>query len=320
MVIAATASGSAARQQSPPRRRRLGIGGRVAPRRTASESREYAIDARTVLFGRSVSARFLRSIGSQSLRLRHSASVRSPRLVPASKSRLEATSAHFGKRAASLSPLFADTCGSARATGRMLPARKPRLSSWVPLWCSPKRATDRRWPAATSSRPQADFSGAAISALRYISAFNQATASGSHTVLITMQYYIVVAAAATTIGRGNPVRFTMPRRYQAAPSGRQLRSTLRQSMPSSSIDSFAADSRTEPSFAAGQRQRPRSRRLANRPMPRSSHQITLTRSPRLPRKTNSAPVVRITGKYGLHLRRQPIEAASRYRPVRTPDK
>jgi hypothetical protein len=73
----------------------------------------------------------------------------------------------------------------------------------------------------------------------------------------------------------------MPRqRPQAATSGRQVRSTDRQSIPSSSIDSCADDSRTVPSFVTGQMNRPRSRRLANRHSPCPSHHSAFTRSPR----------------------------------------
>lgn len=76
---------------------------------------------------------------------------------------------------------------------------------------------------------------------------------------------------------------------------------MRQSMPSSSIESCAAVSETFPSLAWGQTNRPVSRRLENRqapcvrpalgPMAGGSHpdQITLIKSPFLPRNTKRWP-------------------------------
>ena len=50
-------------------------------------------------------------------------------------------------------------------------------------------------------------------------------------------------------------------------SGRHVRRGMRQSIPSSSIESCAGDIDTLPSFATGQTKRPRSRRLENRQAP-----------------------------------------------------
>src|SRR6185503_3695371 len=77
--------------------------------------------------------------------------------------------------------------------------------------------------------------------------------------------------------------------HQTATSGVHVRSTLRQSMPSRSIESCARLSRTTPLSAFGQMNRPRSRRLANRQSPSPSHQRSLTISPRLPRNTKTCP-------------------------------
>ena len=76
--------------------------------------------------------------------------------------------------------------------------------------------------------------------------------------------------------------------YPAA-RGRHVRSGARQSMPSSSIDSCAGDKATLPSLAEGQTNRPFSSRFMNMHAPWPSHQITFTRSPRRPRKTNRCP-------------------------------
>ena len=71
--------------------------------------------------------------------------------------------------------------------------------------------------------------------------------------------------------------------------GRHVRCGMRQSMPSSSIASCADVRQTLPSLAAGQTNRPRSRRLENRQAPWLSHQIILSKSPRRPRNTNRWP-------------------------------
>src|SRR5438128_8234077 len=71
--------------------------------------------------------------------------------------------------------------------------------------------------------------------------------------------------------------------------GSHVRSSRRQSMPSSSIDNCARVSETVPLVACGQTKRPRSSRLANRHNPSPSYQRTLIRSPRRPRNTNTCP-------------------------------
>lgn len=60
-------------------------------------------------------------------------------------------------------------------------------------------------------------------------------------------------------------------------------------MPSSSIESWAGVTLILPSFAAGQTNRPFSRRLLKRHAPCASHQMILSRSPRRPRNTNRWP-------------------------------
>ena len=75
--------------------------------------------------------------------------------------------------------------------------------------------------------------------------------------------------------------------FYTAMLGAAVRTGLRQSMPSSSIDSWARLNETTPLSACGQTKRPRSRRLANSHKPSPSHHSTFTRSPRLPRKTNT---------------------------------
>ncbi len=76
---------------------------------------------------------------------------------------------------------------------------------------------------------------------------------------------------------------------QAACSGRQVRSGMRQSMPSSSIDNCAGLRLTLPPSAWGQMKRPFSRRLLSRHSPWPSHHSSLMMSPRRPRKTNTWP-------------------------------
>ena len=71
--------------------------------------------------------------------------------------------------------------------------------------------------------------------------------------------------------------------------GDQVRSGLRQSMPSSSIDNCARVNATVPSFACGQMKRPRSSRFANKHRPSSSAHKILIVSPRRPRKTKTCP-------------------------------
>ena len=70
-------------------------------------------------------------------------------------------------------------------------------------------------------------------------------------------------------------------------SGVCVRTGRRQSMPSNSIDNCARVSATVPDSAFGQMKRPRSSRFANRHNPSLSHQSSLIRSPRRPRKTNT---------------------------------
>ncbi len=90
--------------------------------------------------------------------------------------------------------------------------------------------------------------------------------------------YIVAPSAA--------IRLSWPShyaaRFQAASSGRQLATGARQSSPSKSIDSCAADSLTEPSRVTGQMKRPRSSRLENRHRPWPSHHSAFIRSPQRP--------------------------------------
>ena len=74
-----------------------------------------------------------------------------------------------------------------------------------------------------------------------------------------------------------------------ASCGVQVRSGLRQSMPSRSIESCARVRQTVPSVACGQMNRPRSRRLANRHRPSPSHHKSFTMSPLRPRKTKTCP-------------------------------
>src|ERR1700683_1689600 len=64
---------------------------------------------------------------------------------------------------------------------------------------------------------------------------------------------------------------------------------LRQSMPSSSIESCAPDSATVPCVACGHTNRPRSSRFEKRHSPSPLHQRILTRSPARPQNTNSCP-------------------------------
>jgi hypothetical protein len=71
--------------------------------------------------------------------------------------------------------------------------------------------------------------------------------------------------------------------------GSHLRCGRRQSIPSSSIDSWAGVSETMPLVACGHTKRPRSSRFANKHNPSASYHKTLIRSPRRPRNTNTYP-------------------------------
>src|SRR6202022_3550520 len=71
--------------------------------------------------------------------------------------------------------------------------------------------------------------------------------------------------------------------------GRAVRVGGRQSMPSSSIDSCAGLRQMAPLSACGQMKRPFSSRFINRHSPSPLHHSTLSKSPRLPRNTNTCP-------------------------------
>ncbi len=102
--------------------------------------------------------------------------------------------------------------------------------------------------------------------------------------------------------------------HQTATSGLHVRSTLRQSMPSRSIDSCARLRCTVPLSAFGQMNRPRSRRLANKHKPSPSHQRSFTMSPRRPRNTNTCPENELAScNTLLHLRTQAVETAAQVR-------
>ena len=74
-----------------------------------------------------------------------------------------------------------------------------------------------------------------------------------------------------------------------AASGRQVRCGIRQSIPSSSIESCAGVTEIVPVFGDGQTKRPRSNRFENRQAPCPSHQMILIKSPWRPRNTNRWP-------------------------------
>jgi hypothetical protein len=78
-------------------------------------------------------------------------------------------------------------------------------------------------------------------------------------------------------------------RAQAANSGTCVRTGMRQSMPSSSIDNCAGVNATLPDVACGQTKRPRSRRFARSISPWPSNHSTLRMSPRRPRNTKTWP-------------------------------
>ncbi len=84
-------------------------------------------------------------------------------------------------------------------------------------------------------------------------------------------------------------------------------------MPSNSIESCARLRETVPLSAFGQMNRPRSSRLAKRQRPSPSNHNSFTISPRRPRKTNTWPENGCLLKYRLHLRAQPLKAATHIR-------
>jgi len=85
--------GTAPSPEPPVDRIPVAVSGRnIAPGRAATKPPEYAVDDGSVPFrGRRPRPRFDASIGSKPLKTRHSASVRSPRPKPASKSSLESS-------------------------------------------------------------------------------------------------------------------------------------------------------------------------------------------------------------------------------------
>jgi hypothetical protein len=69
--------------------------------------------------------------------------------------------------------------------------------------------------------------------------------------------------------------------------GCQVRSIRFQLIPSSNIESCAADKHTLPEVACGHTNLPRSNFFENRHSPSPDHQSSFTRSPRLPLKTKT---------------------------------
>ncbi|KGD57098.1 hypothetical protein DP49_4372 [Burkholderia pseudomallei] len=90
--------------------------------------------------------------------------------------------------------------------------------------------------------------------------------------------------------RGHAGSLRGGRQVYNADVGFVVRTGCRQSIPSSSIDSCAWLRHTTPPSARGHANRPRSRRFISRHMPSPLHHNTLTRSPRLPRNTNTWPL------------------------------
>jgi len=72
-------------------------------------------------------------------------------------------------------------------------------------------------------------------------------------------------------------------------NGLHVRLGIRQSMPPSSMANCAGVTDIFPSAGEGHTKQPFSRRLENRHAPWPSNQITLIKSPRLPRNTNRCP-------------------------------
>ena len=95
---------------------------------------------------------------------------------------------------------------------------------------------------------------------------------------------------------------------QAASSGRCVRTGMRQSMPSSSIDNCAAVSDTLPDVACGQTKRPRSNRLASsiRPLAVEPQQLEDVAAPAT--EDEDVAAERVLGERGLHQCSQAIEA------------
>jgi hypothetical protein len=88
----------------------------------------------------------------------------------------------------------------------------------------------------------------------------------------------------------------LDRQIEQLELGSAVRIGWRQSMPSSNIDSWAWLRHTTPPPARGHTNRPQlgregpDRRFIRRHMPSPLHHSTLTRSPRLPRNTNTWPL------------------------------
>jgi len=97
---------------------------------------------------------------------------------------------------------------------------------------------------------------------------------------------------------------------QTATSGVQVLCGLRQSMPSSNIESCARVRQTVPSVACGQMKRPLSKRFAKRHRPSPSHHKSFTMSPLRPRKTKNVSGERLLLKHRLHLRAQAIQTTT----------
>lgn len=148
---------------------------------------------------------------------------------------------------------------------------------WVPFHRSLSRELDLYLAARRAFAPTQPND-------RFFVSVNRQRLSPS-TAAATMRTLFVKAGLKPSRGRTGPRPYDLRHAFAV----QRLSTGRRQSMPSSSIDNWARVSETVPPSAFGQMKRPRSRRFTNRQSPSPSHQSTLIKSPRRPRKTKTCP-------------------------------
>src|SRR5471030_286807 len=116
------------------------------------------------------------------------------------------------------------------------------------------------------------------------------TASARNSGVYVVDFMFSLPLTSLSNGSVRKCQATSPNHVYKANVGCHVRSGRRQSIPSSSIESWAWLSVTLPLVACGQTKRPFSSRLASRHSPSPVHQSTLIISPRRPRNTNTWPL------------------------------
>jgi hypothetical protein len=153
----------------------------------------------------------------------------------------------------------ASSSWSASAASRS--ERRPNCIRRRRASCSRSLSRSRRWAANSASRIASAASLSASAAACAATMARKAFASSGRAARSRVTAGMMADAAASR--PMTPARASSPLRLlQPAISVLQVRTGVRQSIPSRSMESIAGVSETTPSWAAGQTKRPRSRRLA----------------------------------------------------------